>query len=139
FENVFSGQEIQTAFLRGLFQISENYDTVSTGNDFGIMEVTSISDNSIVMRNRASLSLGAGNKIDMMGDLKIIVADDPDVRFALSVERTAERTGEFEVRSNVYRESDPVDTWTPYNFGMNIGKTVVGFYYDLDKGIGEET
>ncbi|NJD52851.1 MAG: hypothetical protein FIB07_08300 [Candidatus Methanoperedens sp.] len=139
FENVFSGQEIQTAFLRGLFQISENYDTVSTGNDFGIMEITSIGDESIMMRNRASLSLGAENKIDLMGDLKIIVADSPDVRFALSVERTGERTGEFEVRSNVYRESDPVDTWTPYNFGMNIGKTVLGFYYDLDKGIGEET
>lgn len=135
FENVFSGQEIQTAFLRGLFQISENYDTVSTGNDFGIMEITSISDKNIMMRNRASLSLGAGNTIDLMGDLKIIVADDPDVRFALSVQRT----GEFEVRSSVYKESDPIDTWTPYNFGMNIGKTVLGFYYDLDKGIGEET
>ena len=135
FESVFSGQEIQTAFLRGLFQISENYDTVSTGNDFGIMEITSISDKSITMRNRASLSLGAGNTIDLMGDLKIIVADDSDVRFALSVQRT----GDFEVRSSVYRDSDPIDTWTPYNFGMNIGKTVVGFYYDLDKGIGEET
>ncbi|CAG0970106.1 hypothetical protein METP3_01390 [Methanosarcinales archaeon] len=135
FESVFSGQEIQTAFLRGLFQISENYDTVSTGNDFGIMEITSISENSIMMRNRASLNLGAGNTIDLMGDLKIIVADDSDVRFALSVQRT----GDFEVRSSVYRDSDPIDTWTPYNFGMNIGKTVVGFYYDLDKGIGEET
>jgi S-layer protein (TIGR01567 family) len=135
FESVFSGQEMQAAFLRGLFQISENYDAVSTGNDFGIMEITSINDKSIVMRNRDSLSLGAGNTIDLMGDLKIIVADDSDVRFALSVERT----GDFEVRSSVYRESDPIDTWTPYNFGMNIGKTVVGFYYDLDKGIGEET
>jgi S-layer protein (TIGR01567 family) len=135
FESVFSGTEMQAAFLRGLFQISENYDTVSSGNDFGIMEITSINDQSIVMRNRASLSLSAGNTIDLMGDLKIIVADDADVRFALSVVRT----GDFEVRSNVYRESDPIDIWTPYNFGMNIGKTVVGFYYDLDKGIGEET
>src|SRR5665811_126676 len=40
FENVFSGTEIQAAFLKGLFQISENYDTVSTGNDFGIMEIS---------------------------------------------------------------------------------------------------
>ena len=28
--------------------------------------------------------------------------------------------------------------WTPYNFGMNIGKTSIGFYYDLDDGVGSE-
>jgi S-layer protein (TIGR01567 family) len=70
-----------------------------------------------------------------MGDVKIKVADnDSVVRFALSVEKT----GNLEVRSTVYRSSDPVMEWTPYNFGMNIGQTSVGFFYDLDDGVGSE-
>ncbi|HEY9206645.1 MAG TPA: S-layer protein domain-containing protein [Candidatus Methanoperedens sp.] len=135
FDSVFSGVEVQAAFLRGVFQISENYDTVNSGNDFGIMEVESVSDTRIEMSNNADISLGAGSTDDLMGDMKIIVADNSSVvRFALSVEKT----GSFEVRSSIYKESDPIDEWTPYNFGLNIGKTSIGFYYDLDEGIGNE-
>ncbi|MCZ7404689.1 MAG: S-layer protein domain-containing protein [Candidatus Methanoperedens sp.] len=68
--------------------------------------------------------------------MNILVADNDTLRFALFTEPT----GPFEVRSTVYRDSEPnpIDTWTPYNFGMNIGTTSVGFYYDLNSGIGNE-
>jgi S-layer protein (TIGR01567 family) len=136
FDSVFSGIEVQAAFLKGVFQISESYDTVNTGNDFGVMEVSSVSNNGIEMTNNADISLSPGNTDDLMGNIKIIVADNSSVvRFALSVENP----GNFEVRSSVYREDDPIDEWTPYNFGMNIGKTSIGFYYDLDDGIGNES
>ncbi|MCZ7356109.1 MAG: S-layer protein domain-containing protein [Candidatus Methanoperedens sp.] len=136
FDSVFSGTEVQAAFLQGLFQISESYDTVNTGNDFGVMEVRSVSFNKIEMRNNADVSLDQGSTVDLMGDMKIAVADNSNaVRFALSVEKT----GSFEVRSSIYREDAPIDEWTPYNFGLNIGKTSVGFYYDLDEGIGNES
>jgi hypothetical protein len=136
FDSVFSGIEVQAAFLKGVFQISENYDTVNTGNEFGVMEVSSVSNDKIEMSNNAAISLDAGSTQDLMGNMKIIVADNSSVvRFALSVEET----GNFEVRSSVYREDDPIDEWTPYNFGMNIGKTSIGFYYDLDDGIGNES
>ncbi len=136
FDSVFSGTEVQAAFLRGMFQISESYDTVNTGNDFGMMEVASVSDSKIEMRNNAGISLSRGSTVDLMGDMKILVADDSStVRFALSVEKT----GSFEVRSSIYKQDDPIDEWTPYNFGMNIGKTSFGFYYDLDGGIGTES
>ncbi|MCE8427970.1 MAG: hypothetical protein J5U19_06240 [Candidatus Methanoperedens sp.] len=136
FDSVFSGTEMQAAFLKGVFQISENYYTVNTGNDFGIMEVRSVSRDIIKMSNNADISLDPGNTEDLMGGVKIIVADNSSVvRFALSVEKT----GSFEVRSSVHREDDPIDEWTPYNFGMNIGKTSIGFYYDLDSGIGNES
>ena len=71
-----------------------------------------------------------------MGDLKIIVADNDFLRLHLSVDRK----GGFEVRSTVFRETDaiPITEWTPYNFGMNIGKTSLGFYYNLDDGLGNE-
>jgi S-layer protein (TIGR01567 family) len=136
FDSVFSGTEVQAAFLKGVFQISESYDKVSSGNDFGVMEVSSVSGDKIEMSNNADISLGAGSTQDLMGNMKIIVADNSSVvRFALSVEET----GNFEVRSSVYREDDPIDEWTPYNFGLNIGKTSIGFYYDLDDGIGNES
>jgi S-layer protein (TIGR01567 family) len=134
FDSVFSGREVQAAFLRGMFQISESYATVHTGNRFGNMEVKSVSRDRIEMRNDASISLSQGSTQDVMGDIKIIVADNRAVRFALTVQKT----GSFEVRSSIYREDDPTEEWTPYNFGMNIGKTSIGFYYDLDEGIGNE-
>ncbi len=134
FDSVFSGAEVQAAFIRGMFQISEGYASVDTGNKFGKMEVSSVSGNRIEMRNDASISLSEGSTQDLMGDIKIIVADNDAVRFALSVEKTQG----FEVRSSIYREDDTIEEWTPYNFGMNIGKTSIGFYYDLDEGIGNE-
>ncbi|KCZ70687.1 S-layer-related duplication domain [Candidatus Methanoperedens nitroreducens] len=136
FDNVFSGQEIQAAFLKGMFQISESATTVKNGNRFGRMEVTSVDKDKIEMKNKDTISLSEGRTEDVMGDIKIVVAGNSSVvRFALSVEKT----GKFEVRSTVYREDDTVDIWTPYNFGMNIGKTSIGFYYDLDDGIGSES
>lgn len=137
FDSVFSGQETQAAFLKGMFQISEDATKVETGDQFGNMEVISANKDGITMENSATIGLGKGTTASIMGDMKIIVANNNSVvRFALSVEKT----GDFEVRSTVYgNETDPIMKWTPYNFGMNIGKTSVGFYYDLDDGVGNET
>ncbi len=137
FDSVFSGKEVQAAFLKGLFQISDNPTTVKSGDQFKDMKVRSVGQDKIEMSTDSDISLDKGNTKELMGDVKIIVADNDTMRFALSVEKT----GTFEVRSTVYRGNDasPVDQWNPYNFGMNIGKTSVGFYYDLDDGIGNES
>jgi S-layer protein (TIGR01567 family) len=137
FDNVFSGQELQVAFLKGIFQISEYPTIIKTGNKFRNMEITQVSNNLIEMKNSNDIGLTKGSNVDIMSDVKIIVANNDSVtRFALSVEKT----GSFEIRSTVYKGDDknPISVWTPYNFGMNIGKTSIGFYYDLDDGIGSE-
>ncbi len=131
FDSVFSGNEVQAAFIKGLFQISETFTTVNTGERYGEMEIGSVGAGGIEMTNRNSISLSRGNTIDLVGDLKIVVADSDVLRFALSVEKT----GAFEVRGTVYPEAQE---WTPFNFGMNIGTTSVGFYYDLNSGVGNE-
>ncbi|MGB8218192.1 MAG: S-layer protein domain-containing protein [Candidatus Methanoperedens sp.] len=137
FDSVFSGTEVQAAFLKGVFQISSNPTTLKTGDMYQDMKVTTVGQNLIEMKNDADVNLGKGNTENLMGNVNILVADNDTLRFALSTVQT----GTFEVRSTVYRDSDPspIDTWNPYNFGMNIGKTSVGFYYDLDDGIGNET
>jgi S-layer protein (TIGR01567 family) len=132
FDSVFSGQEMQAAFIKGIFQISDVPTLVHAGDTFGSMEVSGINGDNITMDNRDTVGLSPGSTIDLMGDLKIIVADDSNkLRFALSVERT----GAFDVRGTVY----PVTKeWTPMNFGLDVGGTNIGFYYDLDEDIGTE-
>ena len=137
FYNVFSGNELQVAFIKGIFQISEATTTVHNGDRFGTMEVNSVSQNGINMTNTANIGLTKGATADIMGNLKIKVANnDSAVRFALTVDNPSNQ----EVRSTVYRDSDspPITEWTPYNFGMNIGATSLGFYYNLDDGVGSE-
>jgi S-layer protein (TIGR01567 family) len=132
FDSVFSGQEMQAAFIKGIFQIAEEPTSIQVGDIYGRMEVSEVNGVNITMDNRDTVGLDPGATIDLMGDLKIIVADDSnDLRFALSVVRT----GEFEVRGTVY----PVTReWTPMNFGLNVGDSNIGFYYNLDEDIGTE-
>jgi S-layer protein (TIGR01567 family) len=139
FDNVFSGQELQTAFLKGIFQISETVTSIRSGDTYGLMSVVGVDSNNVTMENKQTVGLSPAAKIDLMGDLKIIVADDSNkLRFALSVERK----GDFEVRGTVY----PITKeWTPMNFGLNVmsadgtseGKDI-GFYYNLDDDVGTE-
>ncbi len=131
FDSVFRGREVNAAFVRGIFQISESFTPVKVDDRYGELEVSGISANGIEMSNRNSLSLSPGNTIDLVGDLKIVVADSSVLRFALSVERT----GAFEARGTIYPQTTE---WTPFNFGLNIGGTNIGFYYDMDHDVGKE-
>ncbi|MCX9084121.1 MAG: S-layer protein domain-containing protein [Candidatus Methanoperedens sp.] len=81
FENVFSGQGLQVAFLKGIFQISENPIDITTGNRFDIMEVTSVSSNSIELRNNGSIGLSKNTETTLMGNIKFKVADNDILRF----------------------------------------------------------
>ena len=130
FDTVFMGKESQMAMLKGIFQISENYIEVDNGDKYGAMEITEANENKIAMENHNSVSLSEGSTIDLMGNLKIIVADNSSVvRFALFAEGTGY------VRGTIYPATNE---WTPMNFGLNVGKKNVGFYYDIDEDIGTE-
>ena len=132
FENVFRGREVNAAFIRGIFQISESFTKVRSGDRYGELEISGISSGGIDMTNRNSLSLSSGSTVDLVGDLKIIVADSSTLRFALSVDKT----GAFEMRGTIYPSATE---WNPMNFGLNIGGTNLGFYYDMDNDVGKES
>lgn len=139
FDTVFRGKETNAAFVKGIFQISESVTSIKSGDRYSKMEISGIGSDKITMDNRDSIGLSRGNTIDLMGDLKIIVADSNTLRFALSIDRP-KGTGEvgeiFEVRGTIY----PVtNKWTPMNFGLNVGNKNLGFYYDLDEDIGTES
>ncbi|MCZ7398306.1 MAG: S-layer protein domain-containing protein [Candidatus Methanoperedens sp.] len=127
-ETVFSGREANAAFLKGIFQISEGFTSINTGNRYGIMEITSASDTGITMVNKASLSLSPASLNDLMGDMKIQVADNSSIlRFA----PTIKKSGTYEVRGTISQATDPATIdWNPLNFE--------GFYYDIDEDVGSE-
>ncbi|MFU8767958.1 MAG: S-layer protein domain-containing protein, partial [Candidatus Methanoperedens sp.] len=82
--SIFFGAESSAVFTEGIFQLSESYITVNSGDRFGIMEVSEVSDTRIQMRNPSVFTLSQGSDLDVMGDIKFKVADDANssvVRF----------------------------------------------------------
>ncbi|MDI9615748.1 MAG: S-layer protein domain-containing protein [Methanothrix sp.] len=76
--NVFRGREADLATVDGIFQVSDTPESVEEGDKHGKMEVDSLSDDGITMKNDGSISLGRGKDIEIMGNLKFRVADNPE-------------------------------------------------------------
>ncbi len=74
--NVFRGREADLATVDGIFQVSDSPESVEEGDKHGKMEVDSLSDEGITMKNDGSISLGRGRDIEIMGNLKFRVADN---------------------------------------------------------------
>ncbi|MCD4814936.1 MAG: hypothetical protein K8R06_00885, partial [Methanosarcinales archaeon] len=127
FDNVFVGTETSTIVIEGIFQVSDDYIDVSTGDEFGLMEIKSASSSGITMRNDDSVSLGEGDDFNLMGKINIIVADHSTLRFAPYVDMS--EPGTYELRGTVTNET--TFKWTPFNFE--------GLLYDIDTGDGDET
>jgi S-layer protein (TIGR01567 family) len=127
FSTIFRGTETNAVFLQGIFQISENYVEIETGDRFGRMEVRSFSENEIIMDNPNSISLTRGSTTTIMGKLQFVVADDTTLRFGPVVDIS--QPGTYELRGTVVE--DGAFTWTPLNFE--------GFYYNIDEGVGTES
>ena len=130
FGTVFSSAETSAVYTEGIFQISDDYEELENGDSFGEMEIKTVSNDKIVMKNDDDINLGEGDTIDLMGNVKIQVADDSTLRFAPYVDTSKE--GKYELRGTVYdkNKDDSLPTWTPFNFE--------GFYYNIDEGIGTE-
>ncbi len=125
FSEIFSGRETTAIFVEGLFQISDEYITIEGGDEFGELEVSSISSSGIRMENKDSISLSKGETVEIMGRLGFVVADADEFRFAPFVEIS--EPGVYELRGTVYDESFNTTVWTPFNFE--------GFYYNIDENI----
>ncbi len=127
FDEMFQGHETSAVFVKGIFQISDEYITIKSGDNYGKMEVDTFSAEKIEMSNDNSFSLSKGNTIDIMGKIKFLVADNDDLRFAPFVDMT--EPGTYELRGTVTEDTE--FEWTPLNFE--------GFYYSIDEGIATES
>jgi S-layer protein (TIGR01567 family) len=127
FNNIFQGTETNAVFVEGVFQISEDYVEIESGDSFGKMEVQTLSSDEITMENSDGISLGRGDTVTIMGKLKFIVADDNTLRFGPVLDMSD--PGTYELRGTVAEDEEL--TWTPLNFE--------GFYYNIDEGVGTES
>uniref|UniRef100_UPI00272E6A0D S-layer protein domain-containing protein n=1 Tax=Methanococcoides sp. TaxID=1966350 RepID=UPI00272E6A0D len=127
FAEIFSGTETNAVFIEGIFQISDEYEDINKGDEYGAMEVKTISSTKIRLENEDTIGLDKGDIADIMGKLKFIVADNNDLRFAPFVDMS--EPGTYELRGTI-AENESL-TWTPLNFE--------GFYYNIDEGIGTES
>jgi S-layer protein (TIGR01567 family) len=125
--SIFRGAETSLVTIDGIFQISDRYTTVASGDTYGSMEVSSISGDVIEMTNDRSITLRAGRTVPVMGDVSFLVADAAELRFG----PTVKRTGDYEIRGTIVDPTVGEFTWNSYNFE--------GFYYDIDEDVGTET
>ena len=125
--NVFASTESDLVTVDGLFQISDSYNSVESGDKYGKMKITDLNDG-VTMENEDSFSLRRDSTINIFGNVGFQVADSDALRFAPIVQRT----GIYDVRGTVIDPSTTKEfTWTPYNFE--------GFYYDIDNDVGTES
>ncbi|RLG21752.1 hypothetical protein DRN72_03295, partial [Methanosarcinales archaeon] len=68
-------------FLQGLFQISEDYDEVKSGDRYGMMKISSVSSRTITMKSDDDIGLDRGDEIDFLGDVWFKVADNATLRY----------------------------------------------------------
>ena len=100
--NVFASTESDLVTVDGIFQISDTYNSVESGDEYGKMQVTSLSDTGLEMDNDNTISLRKGGTAEIFGDVGFIVADSDELRFAPIVERS----GPQEVRGTVINPSE---------------------------------
>jgi len=86
FGTVFSGEETSAVFTEGIFQISDEYIEINNGDSFDEMEISSVSESGITMKNEDDIGLDDDETIDIMGDVKFKTADDNTLRFYPFVE-----------------------------------------------------
>lgn len=86
FGTVFAGEETSAVFTQGIFQISDEYIEINNGDSFDEMEISSVSESGITMKNDDDIGLDDDETIDIMGDVKFKTADDSTLRFYPFVE-----------------------------------------------------
>jgi S-layer protein (TIGR01567 family) len=129
FAQIFHGTETDAVFIDGIFQISDRYLKINNKDNFGEMEVSTISSSGVSMKNGDSIALNKGSTVNIMGKLNFVVADNDNIRFAPVVNMS--EPGTYELRGTVHDEKSNTAIWTPFNFE--------GFYYNIDENISTET
>jgi S-layer-related duplication domain len=126
FNEVFRGTESNAVFVEGIFQISEDYITLESGDNYGEMEVDTFNADSIEMSNEDAISLTRDKEIELMGDVGIKVADSDTLRYYPYVEVTtaASQTLDIDLSASTITEGDEI-TITVTARGASIGDATV--------------
>ncbi len=118
FGTVFAGTETSAVFTEGIFQISDDYIEVNNGDTIDEMEITSVSESGIKMKNDGDIGLGEGETVDVMGDIKFKTADNNTLRFYPFVEVESDGESSKELKISLPDEIVVGDT---FNIEISAG------------------
>ena len=107
---IFRGTDVNMVIVEYLYLQSENILDIDTGDNFGVMEVTSTA-NGITLKNDDSVELSEDDEIEIMENLYFKVADSPTLRYYLAKMVSLE-CEECEV-CEACPESEPCPEMTP--------------------------
>ncbi len=126
FKDTYQDTPSNAVFVEGMFQISDNYLKLESGDTFSNMQIKAVDDTEIRMINPHSIFLAKNSNIGLMGNILLRIADSDTLRFSPSVDRSV--PGTYGLRGTV--AENKTYTWTPLNFE--------GFYYDINTSVGTE-
>lgn len=112
------------AVIDGVFQISESSTDVSEGKYVGAMEIKSVNDTQITMKNPNRINLSRDNTITLMSHVKIDVKDTSKLKFELISNPETDMEKTYPGRGMVYDNNNTNKSWNGMNFP--------GFTYDYN-------
>jgi S-layer protein (TIGR01567 family) len=75
-QSIFTSTKLSLVTVDAVFQVSDSPVLVEEGDGYGIMKVESVGSDGIAMQNNGTISLVRGDTIDIMGNLRLDVADN---------------------------------------------------------------
>ena len=124
-DSVFAGATTDMVQLRYTWLMSNTCTEVKSGDVFGSMKVSN--QNPLTLQNSEStVTLSPDTTVNVMGDIKLKVADSTTLRYYPMVLKT--KPGIYEVRGTVAVTG--ITTWDNSKFA--------GFFYDLKDNLGKE-
>jgi S-layer protein (TIGR01567 family) len=116
------GLDGSKAVIDGIFQISESAADVNEGRKIGAMEIKTVNDTRITMKNPDRIRLNADSTVTLTGHIKIDVKDASKLKFELVSDPETNMEKTYPDRGMVYDSSNTNKTWNGMNFP--------GFTYD---------
>lgn len=112
------------AVIDGVFQISESATDVNEGRKIGAMEIKTVNDTRITMKNPDRIKLNADSTVTFMGHMKIDVKDTSKLKFEFVSDPKTDMEKTYSDRGMVYDSSNTNKSWNGMNFP--------GFTYDYN-------
>ncbi len=126
-DSVFAGATTDMVQFRYTWLISPTCTEVKSSDVYGSLKVVQTSPTLTLNNSETTMTLSQDSSVDVMGDIKLKVADNTTLRYYPYVLKT--KPGTYEARGSI--AGNGTHNWTPASFA--------GFFYDIDDNLGTET
>ncbi len=117
--NIYSGPASDVVEFKYSWLISKSILTIQSGDKYGIFKVSTANDNNLALINDMGVQLQKGANVDLMGNIKFMVADSDHLIYHPAVR--LQESDKYTIRGELAKGTA---SWNANNFA--------GFWYDLD-------